>query len=487
MDSQSAIATINRLVLAKEGRELEPIEIAVLQAAWEDCNYEQVASNSDYSVASLQRRVAPKLWAFLTGVLGSGQKVTKKRLRSVLERLVEETDVVTDVTDKISAAKIQNPAWCGLHGEETSPRPASAKSKIQNPIAVGQMPGVTNFCGRQQELTALKQSLCQQRCVVLLGVAGIGKSSLAAKAIEDLSAAPQPEFERAIWKSLAYPLSLPDLVRDLLQILASSLGLEPDLPSNPHQRLACLLEHLRSHRTLIVLDGADAILQDSDRRRPPYQEKYADYGAFFRRLIEEQPGCLLLTSRHRFGDLDLLEKSRPIRSLTLDGLDASAGLEFLRSQGLTDEEKCLELIQTYRGHPAYLEALVGRIHHFFGGSIEQYFQYRTTFVNEAVLEREFGGLSQIHWQVTLYLAQEISTHPRPIAVSQLLKAKERIGAISTSQVLAALEVLESRSLIEFSPDPTTREATYTLPPVVKKYVLTHPKGAIRAPHTLREC
>lgn len=37
------------------------------------------------------------------------------------------------------ASAIQNPAWYGLHGEETSPRPASAKSKIQNGISIADL------------------------------------------------------------------------------------------------------------------------------------------------------------------------------------------------------------------------------------------------------------------------------------------------------------------------------------------------------------
>ena len=86
MNYQEAIKVIDDLVFAKAGRRLNRDEKLVIEAAWEDKEYKEIAATFSYSIDRLQRDVGRKLWILLTGVLGNGEKVTKKRLRSILER-----------------------------------------------------------------------------------------------------------------------------------------------------------------------------------------------------------------------------------------------------------------------------------------------------------------------------------------------------------------------------------------------------------------
>ncbi|MBC1225240.1 hypothetical protein GNF09_36370, partial [Nostoc sp. UCD120] len=51
-------------------------------------------------------------------------------------------------------------------------------------------------------------------------------------------------------------------------------------------------------------------------------------------------------------------------------------------------------------------------------------------------------------------------------------------SISTSELITALEGLEKNSLIESSKDPTTKEISFTLQPVIKKYITTDPMGLV---------
>jgi hypothetical protein len=441
---EEIIEQVDELVLAKRGKRLTPAELLLIEGAWHNQDHKEIASNSSYSLNYLQRTVARQLWPLLSEVLGVAE-ISKKSLRHCFEQLAVKSGYI-------------------------APSPV---------VVAGEPPQAINFYGRAFQLALLKEGIAKQRGFTIIGGAGIGKSALAAKLIEDLRNAPQGGFDCLIWKSLSYAPLLPDLVSDLLQLLANSLelDLELDLSLDLNIRISQLLDVLRSHRVLVVLDAAEAILRgDINHRCHPYQEKYADYGVFFRRLLEEeQQSCFILTSRQPFNDLALLETSRPIRSLKLEGLDRDAALELLQSQGLSDLEKCAELTQTYRGNPSYLTAVVDRIKHFFGGSLEKYFEYRTTFVNQAFLSQQFSSLNQIHQQIVLYLAKELSINPQPLPISKLLNSlKTQMAGISTSELFEALEALEARSLVEVSRDPVTQEATFNLQPVIKKYVLTDP-------------
>ena len=62
---------------------------------------------------------------------------------------------------------------------------------------------MSSFYGRVQELSRLKELAIKQRCILLVGAAGIGKSTLAAKLLEELSLESQPRFDCLIWKSVA--------------------------------------------------------------------------------------------------------------------------------------------------------------------------------------------------------------------------------------------------------------------------------------------
>ena len=64
----------------------------------------------------------------------------------------------------------------------------------------GQAPDTMGFVGRADELALLGHWVLEERCrlVALVGMGGIGKTSLAARLAEDVA----PSFERLYWRSL---------------------------------------------------------------------------------------------------------------------------------------------------------------------------------------------------------------------------------------------------------------------------------------------
>lgn len=463
MNFEEAFKVIDGLVVAKAGRHLDQAEKIIIEAAWEDKDYKEIAQKSPYSVERLQRDVGRKLWILLTGVLGNGEKVTKKRLRSILER------------------KLTAPALPTLSNVSLSTHWNTLPQVIG-----GQPPDVSNFYGRGPELAMLKELTVENRCVALIGGAGIGKSALAAKLMEVVRA--DLLFDRFVWRSIHYGPLLQDLVTDLLKILAPDLA--GDLPDSTQAKVSLFVGLLQSRRCLLVLDAAEAVVQGNrNTSLNPYGDQYADYGVFLRRIVEEQhQSCLILTSREPFIDISYLQrKGQPARSMKVEGLGKDA-MPILQQKLLTDEKKWGDLIQVYRGNPLALQMVASRIQEFFGGSVENFLNCRTTLMSDLfqeTLDEQFGSegrLTNLERQIMGYLAEELAKGPDSITFTKMLsdiKMKAKL-LVSTSEIIEALAALNDRSLVERTKS-NNGDVLLTLQPVIKKYVLTDPSGLVQAP------
>lgn len=443
-----ALAVINDLVLAKRGRYLSQPEILIMRGAWHNREFVEIAENSVYSVNYLQRGVATRLWDILTETIGNGKRISKKNVRNFLEQVTQEYYVQSTPTE-----------------ERSSP----VNNLIQ--IMGGKPPSISSFYGRARELSCLKELIIKQRCISLVGVAGIGKTALAAKLIQEISVESKPKFDWIIWKSVAHAPLFQDLVAELIELIQP---LEPNLDSSKFTQamVSALIKQMQQRRCLLVLDESDSLFETRNL------DQHLEYKLFFRRLIEEMDqSCLLLTNRVFPDEFeDLIIAGRPIEYLKLKGLDTDAAMQLLLDQGLNDQEKCNELIKTYYGNPLELKTVVTRIHHFFGGSAQKFFENRTTLFSsqfQAMLDKAFGHLlSEIQRQIMIYIAEELALNSKPVNFTSLLNGlnqKEKIS-LSTSDLITALEGLDKQSLIETIKEPASGEISFTLQPIVKKYV-----------------
>jgi transcriptional regulator with XRE-family HTH domain len=137
-------------------------------------------------------------------------------------------------------------------GEESDSRRASSHQDWDNAV------DTSVFYGRERELAQLWQWIVCNRCRVVgvLGMGGIGKSSIAVKAALQM----RSEFEIIVWRSLNHAPSLTELLSSLLKFLMPLYGEDPVIPPTLDEKFSKLMQYLRSRRCLFMLDNVEVIL-----------------------------------------------------------------------------------------------------------------------------------------------------------------------------------------------------------------------------------
>ncbi len=334
--------------------------------------------------------------------------------------------------------------------------PSNATGRLTK-IDLGTAPNLTTFYGRKAELESLTQAILQQHTalVVLLGLRGMGKTTLAIKLVESI----KQKFDYVIWRSLAHPTPPPliHLLTDLLQYF-SNRDID-SLPQTVDDLTSQLLADLRQNRCLLVLDNAESLMQDH-ALAGAYRPGYENYRELFRRIgTERHQSCLILTTREIPREIAELEaRDFPVSLLSVMGLAVNDAKQLLASKGLGDQAYWNTLIEIFQGNPLALQIVAATIQRSFGGQVSLFLKQATITTRQIVdlLDQQFDSLSPLEREIMYWLAVQ----PQPLAFAELKELIEVSGA----DLLDALESLLRRSLIQ-------GEAAFTLQPVVRQYVM----------------
>lgn len=348
-------------------------------------------------------------------------------------------------------------------------------------VNLSDVPDVSTFRGREEELQRAKQWILEagnskHRCrlLAILGIGGIGKTSLAGVLAQQI----QNNFEYVVWYSLRTAPPIEEILENLISLISQG---QEHLPKELDEQLSRLIKNLAKKRCLIILDNVETILR-SGERAGYYRKDYEGYGELFRRVGEEpHNSCLILTSREKPREIELLEiKALPVQTLSLAGLREEEAEKvfkyFLRGQENTEEDTQAEdllipkIVKSYSYSPLPLKIVATTIKEIFGGKIADFLEELgqpteapngEIFVSGLLkdfLDQQFNRLSDMEKQVMYWLA----INREWVSISDL--REDIIPSIQASELLEILKSLQRRSLIE------TSAARFTLQPVLMEYV-----------------
>jgi WD40 repeat protein/transcriptional regulator with XRE-family HTH domain len=341
----------------------------------------------------------------------------------------------------------------------SNPAPTQTAAQPSSFIDWGEAPEVSKLYGREAELATLEQWIFFDRCrvVALLGLGGIGKTSLAVNIARNASA----HFDLVLFRSLRNAPRLSFVLDTLIHAVSAD---PPALPESVVDKIALLIQLFRERRCLVVLDNLETILQPG-AYVGEYRAGYEEYGLFLQRLGEiSHQSCLLLTSREKPAELGAMEgHTAPVRTLALTGLTIDACRAILAEKELSGTAaEFAALTDLYGGNPLALKLVSEPIHEVFSGNLALFLSQGDAFFNGVgkLLSQQFQRSTMIEQVLLYWLAIE-----RDFTTLEALQANAADGLLPRD-ILVGLESLRRRLLVERHTHPPA----FSLQPVIMEYV-----------------
>ncbi|GGA52033.1 NB-ARC domain-containing protein [Okeania sp. KiyG1] len=454
MDIQEILNLADHLIFNQTGKHLDDLQQVILRGTFQGKKYSEIAQEFQCTNGHV-RDVASELWKTFSETFG--EQVNKSNIRTVFDRWqfsiqhIEKDFVgiknINFCPETSSSSETINP--------ENLTQPTINKSQTipKAKIDLSDAPDYKKFYGRTQKIKTLKKLILQEqkKIVMLHGMNGIGKTALALQLIKNI----QNKFDYIIWQSLRDSPPLKTIQTRLIQFI-SNQNSTLETSENSH-----LLENLRKHRCLIILDDIQTIFS-SGKLASHYAQEHENYSQFFQLIAQlSHQSCCLIISREKLREIST-GKNKSVSSLHLKGLDEEAATKILKDQDLQVDEQWQKLIDFYQGNPTWLNIIATTINDLFSGNISELFQYDPLFLDadiKELLHQEFARLSELEKQVISHLA----TKTEAIAIANLLDYLQ----IPLSDLLNIIKSLQRRSLIE------KQENNFTILPLLKQYVISN--------------
>ncbi|NEQ72262.1 MAG: AAA family ATPase [Okeania sp. SIO2C9] len=471
MNSTEVLELVDDLIFAKTGKHLEDLQKDVLKGTIEGKTYSDIAEDSGFSESHV-KNVGQELWNLLSLILG--EKISKTNFKGICEKIKRQNfssaiilgnchtnptantnninifpvNIFPDRERYCSATLTRSPTYLEN----------SQESKNQPQLYLAEAPKIFNFYDRSSELTTLENWILKDssRLIALLGISGIGKTTLTLQLIKQI----KTNFNYIIYRSLRFSPTLDETLTKLLKKFPQ----EADISQNIETKISQLLNYLNQYRCLIILDDLQ-MLFCSGKIAGQYQTESENYQIFFQLIAEmNHQSCLILNSREKPIEIAQLEtKNNSVRSLILSNLGLGAK-QILDNHKLSDEETWENLIDIYQGNPRWIEFTATMIQELFDSSVAKFLQWEKVILSESLvaeLDKIFPRITQNEQTIIIQLAQE----NQPVTLHQIDKTVE----LSTSDLLNSIQSLKRRLLLDIKQEDKT--TYFSLNPVLKQYVI----------------
>jgi WD40 repeat protein len=380
MDTETLIKIADRAFYNATGEHLKDLQVAVLRGALDKQDYKAIARNNSKTIEHV-RKTGSLLWQQLSQVLG--EPITKPNCQEALRRnrgLLPETQLPeTQLAIAPTAEAPTTPA---------SAIPIAARTPTGTDLHQdwGEAPDVPVFFGRKSELTTLNNWIITERCrfVSIIGLRGIGKTAVSLRLGKGgigktelslkLAQGIQDQFEFVIWRSLLSAPAISDILSDWIHCISKRQ--QAQIPATVAAQTSQVLDLIKQHRCLLILDNAETLL-DHDDRTGQYRPGFEDYAAVLEKLATvPHQSCILLTSREKLTHLARLEgPTKPVRTLELGGLGVDEGRQLfaeISNNFIGSDADWQQLIAFYDGNPLALELAAHHINDVYGGDIQEF-------------------------------------------------------------------------------------------------------------------
>ena len=451
MDIAEVLKLADQLLFTHTGEHLDLLQETILKGTLQGNKYTEIASENHLSEGHV-RDTASELWQTLSETLG--EDVNKLNARSILEKITISNSV-SAIGDFISIHQV---SICSKQKKDPKSCPL-LKPFEKNHLDIDATPEITEFYGREDELNRLKTWLIQEhlRVITLVGIIGIGKTTLAIKLIEEI----QTEFQYIIYRSLQYCPTIENFLTDLLQSIVSP----PIFPNSLDRQVDLLLKFLRQHRCLIIIDDLQ-MLFETGQYAGQYKAEFEGYYLLFKQIAElsHASSFLLITSEQP--EYLTVDNPKFFRSLKLSGLGDCA-TKILKDKELLDQDNWHDLIEKYQGHPLWLEMTATMIQELFSSRVTDFLAYPALILSNEItfqLSRLWNRLTESEKQVINYLAKQ----ENEVALMQVLQEIPD----QPTDILKAIQSLKRRCLLEDTSHEDHHISLLKINSILKYYIIS---------------
>jgi tetratricopeptide (TPR) repeat protein len=385
---------------------------------------------------------------------------------------IQETDLPV-VSPEKAHPSIPNQNFVGREGAIAHHIQAQQQQSFALPEKIAP---VRNWVGRSREIDTLKSQILDPEtraititAVCLVGLAGIGKTTLASQLVRQLQAENAP-FTVAAWEILKSPTGKAprfDSIIDSLLLALSNGEITPALTilNDFRQKTDRLVKFLKEKPCLVVLDNVETVLQIGKAKRAGYfADECAEYAWLFSQISEtEHQSKVLFTSRETLAALS----GRETETLRLGGLDLQAAVQLLASFNLiATPEELAELAKRYDGHPKAIEIVAALIRDEleFQGSVGKFLND----INWLLVNRLDELIDQVIQRLSneeLMCLSQISVYETPEYPLLVDGIAAQMSEMSKRDVKEnVIEALKRRQLLDYYPN----YESYQMHPLVEE-------------------